>query len=315
MQIMDKNKLYRFFSRNSTLEEEEEILDWVEGSKANQQEFLKERNMYNMTLLHAEDYATNLKRQKTVFPRWAREGLKIAAMIALLFAMHSYYSAKEEKMSLAMNTVKVPSGQRVDLVLPDGTKVCVNACSELTYPAVFAEGQRRIKLKGEAFFEVAHNKKKPFIVETELCDVEALGTVFNVTAYPNSGETSTALLSGRVRITDRYNPANRVFLNPNQESIFTGTDFKISRIEDPDRLRWREGLLCFRNMTVAKLIKDFEKYYDVHFVVNKPDILSHVLSGKLRINEGIDHALRVLQKNISFEYRRNDESDNVIYIR
>ncbi|MCI1647401.1 MAG: FecR domain-containing protein [Bacteroides sp.] len=312
---MDKNKLYRFFSRNSTLEEEEEILDWVEGSKANQQEFLKERNMYNMTLLHAEDYATNLKRQKTVFPRWAREGLKIAAMIALLFAMHSYYSAKEEKMSLAMNTVKVPSGQRVDLVLPDGTKVCVNACSELTYPAVFAEGQRRIKLKGEAFFEVAHNKKKPFIVETELCDVEALGTVFNVTAYPNSGETSTALLSGRVRITDRYNPANRVFLNPNQESIFTGTDFKISRIEDPDRLRWREGLLCFRNMTVAKLIKDFEKYYDVHFVVNKPDILSHVLSGKLRINEGIDHALRVLQKNISFEYRRNDESDNVIYIR
>jgi len=312
---MDKNKLYRFFSRNSTLEEEEEILDWVEGSNANQQEFLKERNMYNMTLLHAEDYATNLKRQKTVFPRWAREGLKIAAMIALLFAMHSYYSAKEEKMSLAMNTVKVPSGQRVDLVLPDGTKVCVNACSELTYPAVFAEGQRRIKLKGEAFFEVAHNKKKPFIVETELCDVEALGTVFNVTAYPNSGETSTALLSGRVRITDRYNPANRVFLNPNQESIFTGTDFKISRIEDPDRLRWREGLLCFRNMTVAKLIKDFEKYYDVHFVVNKPDILSHVLSGKLRINEGIDHALRVLQKNISFEYRRNDESDNVIYIR
>lgn len=312
---MDKNKLYRFFSRNSTLEEEEEILDWVEGSNANQQEFLKERNMYNMTLLHAEDYATNLKRQKTVFPRWAREGLKIAAMIALLFAMHSYYSAKEEKMSLAMNTVKVPSGQRVDLVLPDGTKVCVNACSELTYPAVFAEGQRRIKLKGEAFFEVAHNKKKPFIVETELCDVEALGTVFNVTAYPNSGETSTALLSGRVRITDRYNPANRVFLNPNQESIFTGTDFKISHIEDPDRLRWREGLLCFRNMTVAKLIKDFEKYYDVHFVVNKPDILSHVLSGKLRINEGIDHALRVLQKNISFEYRRNDESDNVIYIR
>lgn len=312
---MDKNKLYRFFSRKSTLEEEKEVLDWVEGSNANQQEFLKERNMYNMTLLHAEDYATNLKKQRNAFPRWAKEGLKIAAMIALLFAMHSYYSAKEEKMSLAMNTVKVPSGQRVDLELPDGTKVCVNACSELTYPAVFAEGQRRIKLKGEAFFEVAHNKKKPFIVETELCDVEALGTVFNVEAYPNSGETSTALLSGRVRITDRYNPANRILLNPNQESNFTGTDFKISRIEYPDRLRWREGLLCFKNMTVAKLMKDFEKYYDVHFVINKPDILSHVLSGKLRINEGIDHALRVLQKNISFEYKRNDESDNVIYIR
>ncbi len=312
---MDKNKLYRFFSRKSTLEEEEEVLDWVEGSDANQQEFLKERNMFNMTLLHAEDYATHLKKHRTVFQRWAKEGLKIAAMIALLFAMHSYYSAKEEKMSLAMNTVKVPSGQRVNLELPDGTKVCVNACSELMYPAVFAEGQRRVKLKGEAFFEVAHNKKKPFIVETDLCDVEALGTVFNVEAYPNSGDVSTALLSGKVRITDRHDTNSRIVLSPNQEANFSGREFKIDAIRYPDHLRWREGLLCFQNITVAKLIKEFEKYYDVHIIVHKTDIMPHILSGKLRINEGIDHALRVLQKNVFFEYSRNDESDNVIHIK
>ncbi len=312
---MDKNKLYKFFSRKSTIEEEKEILDWIEGSNANQQEFLKERNIYNITLLHAEEDSANLKERKKTFPRWAKECIKIAAMLAILLAMHFYYLTKEEEMSLAINTVRVPSGQRVNVELPDGTKVCVNACSELTYPAVFIEGQRKVKLKGEAYFEVAHNKKKPFIVETKLCDVEALGTAFNVEAYPNSGEVSTALLSGKVRITDRHNVDSHILLLPNQEANFSGQQFKIGSIRYPDHLRWREGLLCFQNITVAKLIKEFEKYYDVHIIIHRYNILSHTLSGKLRINEGIDHALRVLQKNVFFEYSRNDESDNVIYIR
>ncbi|WP_321332587.1 FecR family protein [uncultured Bacteroides sp.] len=312
---MDRNRLYKFFSRKSTLEEEEEVLDWMERSDANQQEFLNERSIYNMTLMHVDDCSDGIGKYKKGFPIWGKEIIKVAAMLAVLFAMHFYYSSKEEEMSLAFNTVKVPSGQRVNLELPDGTKVCVNACSELTYPAVFSKEKRNVKLKGEAFFEVAHNANKPFVVETELCDVEALGTVFNVEAYPNSGEVSTALLSGKVRITDRYNADNRILLSPNQESEFTGQIFKVGNIRYPDHLRWREGLLCFQNMPVDKLIKELEKYYDVHFVISKSDILTHILSGKLRINEGIDHALRVLQKNVFFEYSRNDESDNTIYIK
>lgn len=312
---MNKNRLYQFFSRKSTFEEEEEILDWIEESTANRQEFVKERSIYNMALLHAEDYSGIPKKRNKILPRWVGECIKIAAVVVLLFAMHFYYLGREENLSLAMNTVRVPSGQRVDLKLPDGTKVCVNACSELTYPAVFTEGKRKVQLKGEAYFEVAHDKEKPFIVQTDLCDVEALGTVFNVEAYPNSGEVSTALLSGKVRITDRHNTNSRIVLNPNQEANFSGQEFKIDAIRYPDHLRWREGLLCFQDITVAKLIKEFEKYYDVHIIVHKTDIMPHILSGKLRINEGIDHALRVLQKNVFFEYSRNDESDNVIHIK
>jgi ferric-dicitrate binding protein FerR (iron transport regulator) len=313
---MNNNKLYKFFSIKTTLEEEKEILDWLEKSSENQHEFLKARNLYDMVLLHADNEHAGLERKtQRMFPRWVKEVVKVVAVFLILLGLNFYYRGQQEKLSMAINTVTVPPGQRVNLELPDGTKVCMNACSELKYPALFAKSNRKVELKGEAYFEVTHNQSKPFIVETELCDVEALGTTFNVEAYPGSGKISTALLSGKVKVTNRRDTNKQVILKPDQEANFTNNEFLINQIQYRDHLRWREGLICFQTTSLAGLIKEFEKYYAVHIEIEKKEILSHELSGKLKINDGIDHALRVLQKNIPFIYVWDKVNDNIIYIK
>jgi ferric-dicitrate binding protein FerR (iron transport regulator) len=319
MEKMNSYQLCRFFSREATMEEEKVVLDWVEENAANQQEFLSERRLYDRVLLHGGGdecpfEACSGARRRVRLLGWAKKVMRIAAVVLLLLGLSHYHRSRQEKR-MPVNTVTVPPGQRVNLELPDGTKVCMNARSELKYPAIFADGHRKVTLKGEAFFEVAHEQAKPFIVETELCDVEVLGTIFNVQAYPGSGETSTILLEGQVRLTDRHTH-RQVLLSPRQEAGFTPkTGFRVSGISDPDHLRWREGLICFQNLSLNRLIREFERYYAVKIRLERTQIGGHELSGKLKISDGIDHALRVLQKSIPFTYTRDKRDEQMIYIQ
>ena len=113
-----------------------------------------------------------------------------------------------------MNTIKVPAGQRANLTLPDGTNVWLNARSEMRYPAVFTGNKREITLDGEAYFEVTHNEDKPFVVQTNKCNVEVLGTKFNVEAYSDSEDFCTSLMEGSVRVSDKGNPSESLVLAP-----------------------------------------------------------------------------------------------------
>lgn len=310
---MDKYLLHKFFARKATVDEESMILDWIDECPENREEFVRERNLYNMLLLHGDDSASVTIRR--TIPGWTREVLKIAVVLALFIGLYWHYTSKEKEMLSAINTISVPYGQRADLTLPDGTEICVNAGSELQYPAVFAKDKRWVKLRGNAYFNVSNDPDRPFTVETELCDVEVLGTSFDVEAYPNSGEFLATLISGKIKLSDKTDQAGQIVLAPGQEAIYTmGGRFVVNAVENTDRLRWREGLICFQDITLDGLIKKFEKYYDVQFDVRRKEILNHELSGKLKIGDGIDHALRVLQKSVPFSYSKSDDDRVVITI-
>ena len=244
------------------------------------------------------------KRTRVVF----MELLRVAAVILVMFLVGGYiYVRKMEEIRLANNIVTVPVGQRVNLQLPDGTSVWLNASSEIIYPAYFSGSTREIHLNGEAYFEVEHNASKPFIVHTETFDIKVLGTKFNVEAYKGMEGFTTALMEGSVEVTDRKNKDKSVRLYPAQKVAFRNGELCKSPIDNYDVYRWREGLICFKETRFADLMRQLEKNYGVRILINNEAVKEKVFSGKFRTTDGIDNALRLLQKegHYTFEWDEN----------
>lgn len=321
---MDKETLYHFFERKATSEEKEAIREWLEESPENRDELYRERQFFGAMLLNArpetEDVSTEnvlLQKKKTGFRSlFIREFLKVAAVVVLTLGVGFYFLQQRDEMSqdTPLLSVTVPAGQRANLILPDGTSVWLNARTELKYPGTFTGATREVELNGEAYFDVTKNKDNPFIVHTKKCDIEVLGTSFNVEAYGDSEDFFTSLMEGSLRVTDRKKKTNSLLLEPNQLTTFRDGVLIREKITDYDYYRWREGLVCFRNMGFEELIRRFEKCYGIQIRIENKKLAEYAFSGKFRISDGIDSALRVLQRDAPYTFERS-EDDSIIYIK
>ena len=322
---MEKKTLYRYFEGIASREEEEDVYHWLDTTPANEKELLREREFFDAMILagSAEDVKgkeegeQKRKRKRSGFRihSFAREMLKVAAVVVITVACGLYFHLADKKELLSvMNTISVPIGQRVNLKLPDGTLVWLNACSEIVYPAVFSSGKREVRLNGEAYFEVTHNVENPFVVRTEKCDIEVLGTKFNVEAYAGSGDFSTALMEGSVKVTGNGKSSRSVLLKPDQEVRLKGGRLAVSSISDYDHFRWREGLVCFKDVAFNELMTRFEKCYGIQIIVENKHLKEYTCSGKFRISDGVDNALRILQRDARYTFERN-EDNSIIYIK
>ena len=173
---------------------------------------------------------------------------------------------------------------------------------------------RGVELDGEAYFEVSKSKKKPFVVHTQMCDVTVLGTKFNVDAYSDKNTFSAALMEGKIKVDNNYSPTDIIYLSPSQQVSLKNGKLDVAPIVDYDIYRWREGLICFTDVNFVELMKRIEKYYGVDMEVENTGLARHVFSGKFRISDGIDNLLRVLQKDVYFDFERSEDG-NTIYIR
>lgn len=318
---MNKETLYRYFEGMASREEEEAVYRWLDASAGNEEDLLKEREFFDAMILAGS--AEDAKEKKVGVQKhfgiqihlFVREVLKVAAVVAITVACGLYFHLADKKELLsAMNTISVPVGQRVNLKLPDGTLVWLNASSEIVYPAVFSGGKREVRLNGEAYFEVTHNIENPFVVRTEKCDIEVLGTKFNVEAYSNSNNFSTALMEGSVKVTGNDSSSRPVLLKPDQEVRLKDGRLMVSSINDYDQFRWREGLVCFKDVAFNELMTRFEKCYGIQIVVENRHLEEYTCSGKFRISDGVDNALRILQRDARYTFERN-EDNSIIYIK
>ena len=182
-------------------------------------------------------------------------------MQRLLWSSHYFTRTKSDKnIGSLLKKISVPAGQRINLELSDGTKVWLNSRTKIEYPAVFADKERRIKLDGEAYFQVAQNIHKPFIVQTPKGNVEVLGTQFNVESYSDDSTFATALMEGAVKITAGNYQCQ---LKPNQMAYLKDGEIKVAPIEDYNPYRWREGLSVSRMQLSLISFINLKKYYGV----------------------------------------------------
>lgn len=313
---IDQHILVRYFLKQASEEEKEAIRQWIESSEDNRRHFIRERIRFDASILVDKTMVEpSVKRTSGKHYRihpllgWS---LKVAASILILLgSFYLYDNYRIAQLSQTLQCIYVPAGNRTNIQLPDGTSVWLNANTTFRYPLAFAGHSREIQLDGEAYFEVAKDKK-PFIVKTSKYNVEVLGTTFNVEAYKDKSNFRTMLYEGKVKLYNTKNP-KAVYLSPGQTAELVGESLQVISTTDPNSYRWKDGLIYIEDKSFNEIMGLFEKFYDIQIVINNQAVQDLGYRGKLRISDGVDHALRVLQNDFPFKYKR-DEEKNIIYI-
>lgn len=308
---MEQELLYKYFKGTTSEEEERLILDWVDASPENRKAFQKERMLYDIALFTDEKQMNRKDRKARIIPmlRWSA---RIAAVVIVAISFGFLFKNYQYKKSACQQTITVPAGQRAQITLADGTKVWLNSKSTLTYASNFGRKERNVELDGEAYFEVAKNKKIPFFVNTEINRVKVVGTHFNVCAYKGSNEFETTLIEG---IVDIYPiGSDQVITRLTKDEFFGSYNGKYKKTTLPsyEYLRWKEGLYCFDDAPFNSLLNKLEKYYNVNISVRNLNILNYRCTGKFKEQDGIEHILKVIQKDHKFTYSINEEKDSII---
>lgn len=311
---MDKQTLINYFEGKATPEEEARIIDWAEASPENYRQYLNERKLWDALTVNSISLELKNAPKKNPLLRWKIIG--VAASISLILLLFGErYQSKDASPYAGKQTISVPAGQRAHVMLEDGTSIWLNSNTTLTYPQSFSEKKREVTLNGEAFFEVQSHKDIPFIVKTHQYDIEVTGTSFNVYAYEKGGERfETALIDGTVHIVNTKNRNELIHLSPNQKVTEINGVLTKSKIDNPDHFRWREGLICMDDMPFDILMKRFSIYYDIDIVIENPKLKNYRCTGKFRHSDGIEYALRVIQKDLNFTYERfgTDNNETII---
>jgi ferric-dicitrate binding protein FerR (iron transport regulator) len=306
---IDRTILIRYFSGETSENEKIAIQQWLEGDEAHKRQFIHERIRFDATLVIDEDRVLSIQTGNVRRVLW--NTLKIVSII-LILAGNGYilqlFHHKQPKV--VTQNIHVPPGNRTSLTLPDGTFVWLNSNTTLKYPSMFSGEKRIVELNGEAYFEVIENKKTPFIVKTNKYNVEVLGTTFNVEAYDDM--FSTALFTGKVKLYKDQREEESVLLNNGEFAELIDNTLQVSLIES-EVYRWRDGLIIIEDKSFEEIMQLFEKYFGQKIIIRNNKVKKLGYRGKLRILDGVDHALRVLQNDFYFTYKR-DEETNKIYI-
>ncbi|MDR2949873.1 MAG: FecR domain-containing protein [Prevotella sp.] len=265
-------------------------------------------------ILQAKIQATSIPDSKKRLS--IRKLLRIAAILVLplISAGITYWAVKNSNMadnSLAFIECIVPDGEIRTITLPDSSVVKVNSGSILIYPRHFT-GTRDIFLNGEAYFTVAKDETKPFIVKTSSMDVEALGTIFNVSAYTDSENLSASLESGKVNVTFKNTDKESVLLLPNEQVTYgkkTGL-IKKKTVKIENVIAWINGNMVIQSMPVNEVIKIIERKYAVKVYFDPDKYRDERITMRIMPEEGVADFMTVLKYLIpSLKYKI--ENDNI----
>lgn len=204
------------------------------------------------------------------------------------------------------NRIEVPRGSEYWIVLPDGTRVWLNAATELKYPVAFHAKERRVYLKGEAYFEVAPDKNRPFYVETEEVKVRVLGTVFDVNTHYTRG-VRTVLVEGAVAL--EWGDQKEIRMKPGELADFdrTTTEVTLKEVDVTSYISWKEGYFVFEDEPLEEIMHTLSLWYDKEFLfVGKRSRALH-FSGHIKRYERIETILSAITDVTGVEFRMNGQ--------
>lgn len=255
--------------------------------------------------------------------QWAAAAILVLGMACSLFYIREF-KQRDEAARLVMHTIHIPYGTTQKLVMPDGTKVTLNAGSEFTYPETFSKNTREVSLNGEGFFEVTKNPKKPFLVHTKKLTVKVLGTVFNVKAYNDDKTTETTLLKGKVKVELKNNPEKTIILLPNEKLMVSNNlpqttavanhNVNVAKIEyqvitlprvKPEEIKetaWLDNRILFTNELFEDVAKQIERKYNVQVAFEDQALKTEQISGLLD-QEPLQKAMQIIEMTTPFQFR------------
>lgn len=321
---MDLDLLIRYFACRTTRHEEKLVREWllrdIDGSRA---KLYKDAHlMFEGMVMYTSEQDILAARDplagKVTRPFWKRAGLALLrAAVVLIVAFGAAFWGKQatiDTLASKIETIRVPAGERMDILLADGTHLWMNSGTEVEVPVIFSRKQRTIRVnEGEVLLDVAKDTRKPFFVETWAGKVKVLGTRFEVTADTEDNEFTASLLRGSIEVTSSASPSQSRILEPGQVVKYQDGRLVVDRIKDMSAVGcWSEGVIDVSSLPFDELMKKFEKAYDVKVRIECETLpVITYTRGKIRISDGIEHALSVLRLASDFDYEYDKETATV----
>ncbi|WP_020527347.1 FecR family protein [Flexithrix dorotheae] len=341
MKGFDKSLIKKYLNNTCSVVEAEKVLQWfetTEGKNFLEKDFLPdpvpEKN--NLRALHynpeqglksIKENASKLhilkpedKKQNQKNHFWTSK--KIAASILLLLGIglsfHYYWvESSKEKIKVAQKVedeiLKITSkGQKTVFYLPDGTKVKLNSESAFKYPKIFSGKNRVVKLLGEAFIEVAKNPDQPFIVYSGEVSTKALGTSFNIRAYPEDEQINVALTTGKVVVGEHDNIVengsyNNIFLIPGEKYSFNKSNKSNSKSKfSMEEIGWINGELIFEDASLETIEKELERWFGVDIKIKNHPVQFKPYTGHHN-NENLRNILENIKIASNIDFELNDK--------
>ncbi|MGY0041303.1 FecR family protein [Pedobacter sp. NJ-S-72] len=223
----------------------------------------------------------------------------------LVYTVKNSAAASSAKNKMQFNTIETPIGGQYQINLPDGTKVWLNAASSLKYPTQFAVNQRKVELKGEGYFEVSKDKKRPFIVITDQQQVQVLGTHFNVNAYKDENAIKTTLLEGSVKVsktTEPQNESDSKLLSPGQQATLKQASFKVDQVDINNVVAWKNGYFTFGDEDLEVSMRKLSRWYNVDITYDgKFDNIS--FGGTISRSKSLAEVIKILELTRKMKFK------------
>ena len=232
-------------------------------------------------------------------------------VVGALFVVHHL---KQRAGSTSWNEKKTVMGEKSIVTLLDGTRITLNAGSKLKYPVRFGEDSREVILEGEAYFEVAHNANKPFIVHSGNISTKDLGTKFDVCAFPNEATIAVSLEEGAVEVSAAASGARsrEIVLSPAQQFVYNREN-ETSTIDSFDfqkTIGWKDNILVFDNEPLSKILLPLERYFGVKFEIAEPAFTNRTIKANFK-NESLWTVVKVLEKATGLTAKTTKENNEI----
>ena len=311
--IYYKELIEKYFDGNITDAEIKELSDWIKNDRHLQnwweEEFSKSDAGINPVLRNKlfarikEQTQGKEETQGKEKPRTIRMNpWKWAAAIVfpICIAFFTYYLIDSSQTVGAPFIVKADKGDKATIELPDGTNVVLNSASQLSYLNNFGENGRRVQLNGEAYFKVAHDEKRAFIVQVGDLEVKVLGTSFNVSAYEDAKDVTVVLLEGKVGV---YAQKMSHIMKPGDKIEYNKATHKITatQVHPSDYIEWTKGNIYFEKESLENIMKTLSRIYDVEIRFDSNKLPNEYFTGTIP-GGGIQNALNILMLTSPFYY-------------
>jgi transmembrane sensor len=240
---------------------------------------------------------------------WLRVAVISVLILVSLYFLNLQSESTIEEPRIATVEKHNPNGQKSKIFLPDGSVAYLNSNSRLTYPLNFDNDTRHVKLSGEAFFEVASDSLRPFLVESNQLFTRVLGTSFSVYDFPGQEDVSVSLVEGTLKVISKDNQ-QEVLLQPGESAMLNMVDNQLSTVELDylTSVAWKDGILYFKETALDHAFSTLEQWYGVRFTFSKPPIANVKVTGKFE-NEYLANVLRSLSYSVSFSYEIKNGTD------
>lgn len=318
---MDFERLSKYFSGEMKQNEKEELYSTLLDDEDSVDEFARLKNIWALTKLQPEK--SDKKITKKAWHIFTNRTLKRdegnhkyfwrhVAMLLLFTGVvgsASFYLGKQDRKEVPemYSVLSVPTGQSVQVFLPDSSEVWLNSRSKLTYSNNFGLDVREVVLEGEGYFTVRADEEHPFVVKTKMMDIIATGTQFNISAYDNDTWTSTTLIKGVVRLYSEQNNVSHQ-LKAGQMAVYNSeTNKTLLKMSDSDSgVSWIKGEFRFQDMYMEDIAKRLERKYDVSFVFRDSQMKKRRFTGTFYKNQSIENILKVLSsQQLRYEMKQD----------